>query len=318
MPNDNASRSPRRRVGADITKENRFLATHFKRAVIVGVGLIGGSLGQALRQRGLAEEVIGVGRSVDNLRDAVRVGAIDDYANDVESVAGSADLIVVATPISQMAGVFDKLAPRITEDVVITDVGSVKARVIELAAPLADRGLLRRFAPSHPIAGTEFSGAAHSFANLFEAHWVIMTPHPTTDADALTSVTSMWQQVGADTQTMGAEEHDSVLAKTSHLPHVLAFALVYQLATDKASDRHFQFVAGGFYDFTRIAASDGPLWRDICFANKAAVYDALDGFGDMVDTLKACLANNDHEGLRQIFDTARNARLQLHDKRKSS
>ncbi len=289
-------------------------SNQFGRMVIIGVGLIGGSLGQALRRKGVVEHVVGVGRTQSNLDDAIRVGAIDSATSNMAEAVRDADVIVVATPISQMPAVFKCIGENAKPTTVITDVGSVKAEVVEFAAQnLGDR--FCRFAPSHPIAGTEKSGAAASFAELFENHWTILTPHADTNTDALQTVDAMWRSTKSDLLTMSVEDHDAILARSSHLPHALAFALVYQLATDPDHERHFQLCGGGFFDFTRIAASDPKLWRDICLANKPSVVSALDGYLDVVTSIRDALNQDDGDKLEEVFATAQKARAGMLDRR---
>ena len=233
---------------------------------------------------------------------------IDEAEPDPGKSVVGADLVIIAVPVMSSADIFSAIAENLETYAAVSDVGSVKVPVIEAA-----RGSLGKkvsqFVPGHPIAGTEHSGVAASYAGLFENKHVILTPLPdVTDLSAVQKIAALWRGVGADVLQMGAEEHDQLLAMTSHLPHVLAFALVRHLAQHPRADDLFDLAAAGFYDFTRIASSDPAMWRDICLANKSAIADALSEFRDHIDTLADIIANNDGERLFDAFQQAKHAR----------
>ena len=276
-------------------------------AVIIGVGLIGGSVARCLRARSGVSRITGVGRSVANLDEAVKLGIIDSYTNDVPTAVADADLIVVATPVLQMGPVMEAIASSAPAHVVITDVGSVKAEIVRLAGETLGP-LKSRFVAAHPISGTEHSGAGASFEALFENRALIMTPTSDTDADALATVDKVWRETGADVVSMDVENHDKILAATSHMPHILAYTLVEHMARQPGSDQHFELAAGGFYDFTRIASSDPMMWRDVCLTNKQAMLKSLNSFVfDLNSTIDA-ISREDGDALYDLFTRAKVAR----------
>lgn len=274
---------------------------------VIGVGLIGGSWIRALRMAGQVGQVIGCGRNEDNLLRARQLGVIDSYTRDPAQAVANADLVVVAVPLSAMGEVFARIADHLPEAAVVTDVGSAKASVAEqarahLGARLAD------FVPGHPIAGTEKSGVEASFPDLYRGRRVILTPLAETRADAVERVRSAWQVAGATVSTMSVEHHDEVLAATSHLPHVLAYGLVDSLSRWTDREEIFQYAAGGFRDFTRIASSDPVMWRDICLANHEAVADALERYTADLTALTEAVKQRDGARLEAVFRNARQAR----------
>ncbi len=274
---------------------------------IIGVGLIGGSLARALKKAKLVGRVTGCNRNEGTLEKAVELGVIDDYSLDVSEVVKGADVVVIGTPLS----VTEKLLPQIAEAIdakaVLTDVGSAKASVVNAArAALGDQ--FSRFVPGHPIAGTEQSGVEASFAELFVDHRVILTPVDETNDNAHKLITDMWQAVGADVIDLDVTHHDEVLAATSHLPHMLAYALVDCLAGMQERDEIFKYAAGGFADFTRIASSNPDMWHDICFSNREALLKTLDVFSDHINQIKAAIEKSDSDKLLEIFERAKQAR----------
>lgn len=278
-----------------------------ERLCIIGVGLIGGSLARALRTAGAVNEIVGAGRSTANLQQAVELGVIDRYETDCALAAQDADMVVLAVPVGAMARVFAALDGKLAERAVLTDAGSAKASVIDAAAA-AFGEVPARFVPGHPIAGTEQSGVTASFDSLYRGRRVILTPLEQTDADAVMRVRDMWQAAGAEVTEMAPGHHDEVLAATSHLPHLIAFALVESLARLHDKQEIFDYAAGGFSDFTRIASSDPVMWRDICVANRSAVLAMLQRFDTDMQALSRALQEGDDERLLQIFSTARDAR----------
>ena len=278
-----------------------------ERLALIGVGLIGGSLARALRGAGAVGEVIGCGRSAQNLELAFDLGVIDGCTRDPAVAVEDADMVFVAVPLGAMRGVFERIHGRLREDAVITDGGSVKGSVVADAAA-AFGAVPQRLVPGHPIAGTEHSGVAASFPELYHNRRVILTPLPQTDTDALERVRAMWQAAGAVVTEMDVAHHDAVLAATSHLPHMLAFGLVDLLARQQEHDEIFRYAAGGFRDFTRIASSNPVMWRDICIANAEALSGMLARFGEEMTDLAETIRRRDGAHLLEIFTRAKTAR----------
>ena len=276
---------------------------------IIGVGLIGGSLARALKAASFVDHVIAVGRDIEHLKRAVELGVADSYDASIADAVVDADMIVVAVPVGSMKAIFSELAGKIKSDAVITDVGSVKGNIVRDAIDVLGDDL-SRFVPGHPIAGTEQSGVEASFAELYQGQRVILTPLEETDALATQAVTKMWHAAGADVESLSVEHHDEVLAATSHLPHALAYTLVDTLAKMHEHREIFQFAAGGFKDFTRIASSDPQMWHDICLNNRDALLDMLKRFnGDLIKLTKA-IEDEDSESILKLFKRAKTARDQ--------
>lgn len=277
------------------------------RLCVIGVGLIGGSLARAARQAGQVGEVVGCGRGVDNLKRAVELGVIDRFETDPIKAVDGADMVVLAVPLSGMAPVMEAIAPHLATGAVLTDAGSAKREVVDAArVVLGDR--FPSFVPGHPIAGTEKSGVDAAFAELYQGRRVILTPVEETDRGAVGKVADLWQSTGARVSEMGVDHHDDVLAATSHLPHVLAYALVDSLSRWGDREEIFAYAAGGFRDFTRIASSDPEMWRDICLANSEALAKALDRYTRDLGQLAQAVHNRDGQQLLAIFTNARDAR----------
>ena len=279
----------------------------FERVAVIGVGLIGGSFALALKAAGACSAVIGVGRNADNLRAARECGAIDAIAADPAAAARGADLVRVATPVAQYAAVFAALAPALGAHTLVTDAGSTKRDVIA-AARAALGAKLARFVPAHPIAGAEHSGVRAARVDLYRGRRVVLTPLAENDPADAARVEAAWRACGARTSSMSAEEHDAVFAAVSHLPHVLAYALVHELAGRANSAQLFGFAAGGFRDFTRIASSHPEMWRDICVANRDALRAELDRYMAKLAEIRARLDAGDGAALERIFIEARAAR----------
>lgn len=264
---------------------------------IIGVGLIGGSLSLALKAKHAVTRVVGVGRTRANLDEALALGIIDAAVSIEE--AASADVIFVATPVAQMPTVFAALKPHLRANSVITDGGSTKQDVIAAArAGLGEK--FSQFVPAHPIAGTEKTGAAAAFATLYEKRKVVLCAETETNSDALSRVTAMWRATGAEIHNMNAAEHDDVFAAVSHLPHLLAFALVDMLADMPRADTYFNYAASGFRDFTRIAAGSPEMWRDISAANRVALREQLSAYRARLDAFDAWLAHANAEDVVAI------------------
>ena len=279
---------------------------------IIGVGLIGGSLARALKKTGAVSEVVGAGRDVAHLEKAKALGVIDHFETDISLAVKDCDMVVVAVPLGAMQSVFEKIAPVITSDMIITDVGSAKGSVVK-AAQAAFKVIPETLVPGHPIAGTEKSGVEASFAELYENRRIIITPLETSSVAAISKVRSMWQACGADVIEITIEHHDEVLAATSHLPHMLAFSLVDTLAKMDAKNEIFDFAAGGFRDFTRIASSDPDMWRDICLANGDALVEMIKKFSDDLQLLSNAIEKNDSAYLKEVFSRAKKARDEFCD-----
>jgi len=288
-----------------------------QRMVILGVGLIGGSLALALRRARVCRNIAGVGRHEANLEKAVRLRVIDESSLRVGPAVADADIVVIATPLSSYAGLLRQIAGAAGDDTIITDVGSVKGSAVAAARGSLGRHF-PRFVPGHPIAGKEKSGVEAASADLFRDHRVILTPLAETSVRAVSTVTAMWEACGARVMTMPVEGHDSVLAATSHLPHALAYALVDCLAGMPEHEEIFQFAAGGFIDFTRIASSSPQMWHDICLANRDSLLTALAGFDRHLGELRRAVQENDSDTILRIFTRAKSARDALVDGRRGA
>ena len=275
-----------------------------KHLVVVGVGLIGGSLSLALKRAGFVQRVTGVGRSRENLELASELGVIDDWTHDLTEAVRDADMVLLAVPMTAYDGLFKAMADVLPAHAIVTDAGSTKQSAIVAAQKnLANPA---RFVAAHPIAGTEHSGAAAAFAELFEDHLCILTPDDHTDAEALATVKSMWETAGCKIREMDAAEHDDALAGVSHLPHLAAFALVN--AVRKQAGDSFEFAAGGFRDFTRIASSSPAMWRDIALCNQQALIGKIDALQHELTILREALEAGDGESLLHEFEAAKQAR----------
>ena len=278
--------------------------TVIRRLCIIGTGLIGGSLARDLRRLGAVGEVVGSSRHAANLERAVELGIIDRFDTDPGCAAAGADMVVVAVPLGATGMVLERIRDVVDDDAVITDVGSAKGSVIEAArASLGVR--LSRFVPGHPVAGTEHHGVDASVERLFERRRVILTPTGETDATALERVSAMWEVVGAEVMTMDVTHHDEVLAATSHLPHMLAYALVDTLGSMKDRTEIFGYSAGGLHDFTRVASSDPQMWHDICLTNREALTDAIERFRSKLDRITDAIRRGDGEYVRSVFVRAK-------------
>jgi len=278
-----------------------------KQLTIFGVGLIGGSLALALKKVGYCQQVVGCSRRAEHLQTALELGVIDRYTLDPAEAVKGADMILVAVPMGAMQGVFTSIAEHIEDNTVITDAGSAKGSVVA-AAKAAFGEVPRYFVPAHPIAGREKSSVDAAVNDLYHDHKVILTPLKNTDANAIQRVRDMWQMAGAEVESLGVEQHDTVLAATSHLPHILAFSFVNTLAESAQREKIFHYVAGGFKDFSRIASSDPVMWRDICLENKEAILSALNDYQQNLSDLAELITHEDGEALHQAFTRAKTER----------
>ena len=296
---------------------------------VIGVGLIGGSVARALKAGNRVGKVIGAGRSRANLERALGLGVIDAIADDPAHAAEQADIILLAVPVNAMAGVLEALRPVLDRNEagnkIVTDTGSVKAGVCEAAAAvLGDK--ISRFVPGHPVAGKEHSGVDAATADLFENHNVVLTPLARTDADALEQIRQMWTAAGARVSTMEVSRHDRVLSVTSHLPHVLAYAMVDFFAAAGDTDdgdggdqdlaHYYDMAAGGFYDFTRTASSDPEMWRDICLMNRGQILRHIDRFTERLRHIGRLIDQSDGDALEALFTNARETRSRVTERRK--
>jgi prephenate dehydrogenase len=288
---------------------------HIDNLVVVGVGLIGASCALALKAAGVVERVVGVGRGRSNLDAALRRGAIDvalTLDDDWTSALATADVVLVAAPVAQYPALFANVARGIGPQTIVTDAGSTKQDVVK-AARASFGASLARFVPAHPIAGSERSGAQAADASLFRNRAVIVTPIAETASDAVARVAALWETCGARVTTMTAPDHDRVLAAVSHLPHLLAFVLVGELAARTDSAELFGRAGSGFRDFTRIAASSAEMWRDVTLANRNALLAELDRYRDALDDVRQLLASSDGARLADLFERAAAARRRLDD-----
>lgn len=278
-----------------------------QRLSIIGTGLIGGSVALALKAAGFRGEIVGCGRRIDQLELAQSLGVVDRFEPRPGKAVEGADLVLVCVPVLAMQAVFEAIADQLGAETVLTDVGSTKQSVIDAAQQAFGR-LPAHFVPGHPIAGTENSGVAAAFPELYRGRLSILTPTPASSERAISTVEALWQACGARVACMSPEHHDDVLAATSHLPHVLAFALVDLLASRDDNDEVFAYAAGGFRDFTRIASSNPEMWRDIASANRTALTRNLDGLIERLQGLRAAIADDDRETVHASFTRARAAR----------
>lgn len=278
-----------------------------QKVAIVGVGLIGGSFAMAARKAGLARRIVGLGRSRANLDLALQRGILDEAASDPAAAVSGADLVLLAMPVGQMGSMMASIAPHLAPEALVTDAGSTKQDVVELARLHLTRHL-SHFVPAHPIAGSEQTGAAAAQADLYRNKTVVLTPLAETDARAVQRVAAIWQACGARTTEMTPQQHDAVFAAVSHLPHLLSFALVDMIASQPNREQLFQFAASGFRDFTRIAGSSPEMWRDICLANRDEILSQLRLYQNEIAHIQALLEKNDGAALAALFARASQAR----------
>ena len=277
----------------------------FESMAVVGVGLIGGSLARAARERGLVSRIIGLGRGQKNLRRALELGVIDVAETDWDRGIRGAELVVLATPVESIIELLPRVGPLCGDETVLTDVGSVKGAEGILPNPSL-------FVGGHPIAGTEHSGVEASFASLFTDRKTILTPTGRTDPGALGRVRRLWEAVGSTVVLMETDQHDKVMAYVSHLPHMVAYALVHTVySEDQRQGNLARFSAGGFLDFTRIASSHPEMWRDICLMNRESLLEAIESFALTLETFKALISEKDAKGLEEHFDRCRRTRADV-------
>lgn len=278
-----------------------------KKLVIFGVGLIGGSVALALKKAQFVSHIVGVGRTKSSLDEALELGVIDSAETDIAKAIDGADIILIAAPVAQTSSILQSIKPHLNSQTVITDAGSTKGDVLACAKDILGEQF-NQFVGGHPIAGAEKSGVSAAKADLFINKNVVLTPNAETNAHAISCVTKLWQACGANVSEMSAENHDSIFAAVSHLPHLLAFALVDDIAARPNAAQLFSFAASGFRDFTRIAGSHPEMWRDISLANKTALLNELSAYQLELKQLKQLLENEDGSGLQALFERASVAR----------
>ncbi|MBI5184802.1 MAG: prephenate dehydrogenase/arogenate dehydrogenase family protein [Nitrospinae bacterium] len=280
------------------------MRTRLEKIAIIGVGLIGGSLGLICREKRLAGSVWGHGRSESNLRKAVELGLIDRYSLDLREAVEGADLVVLATPVESIIKTGEKISPFLRENAVVTDVGSAKEKIVRRMEEILPRNI--RFVGAHPIAGTEKSGPEAAFAELFQDRYCILTPTEYTDNGALGLVRELWEQTGARVDVMDPEKHDRILALISHLPHMAAYALVDSLSKkEREFPGLFSYVAGGFRDFSRIASSSPVMWKEICLQNGKAIIQGIEVLRGALSEIAEAIENGNGEKLEKIFLNAK-------------
>lgn len=277
----------------------------YDRVALIGLGLIASSMFWAMKRDGLAGEVTGYARSEATRETARRIGLCDRVCDSLAEAVEGADLVVLAVPVGAMGAVAESIAPRLAPGVTVTDVGSVKRAVIETVGPHLPEGV--HFVPGHPLAGTEHSGPESGFATLFENRWHILVPPPGTDPEAVARLRKLWEAMGAHVEEMEAEHHDLVLAVTSHAPHLIAYTMV-GVADDlrRVTDSEvIKYSAAGFRDFTRIAASDPTMWRDVFLTNKDATLEILGRFTEELFALQRAIRTGDGDLLLDYFTRTR-------------
>ena len=280
---------------------------HSDRLVVIGVGLIGGSVAAALRRAGSVRRVIGVGRGRANIVRALELGVIDDAVEDIAAAVKGADAVLIAVPVQQNAGVLGALADTLTQGTLVTDAGSTKQDFVAAVRRIAPRHLAS-VVPGHPIAGAELTGVDAASAVLFEGRNVVLTPLEENQAAAIDRVEAMWKACGARVSRMTPERHDRVFSAVSHLPHMLAYTLVHMIATRPNAEALFGFAASGFRDFTRIAGSSAEMWRDIALANREALLADIEAYQQQLTELSRSLRQADGAEIERLFEAARSAR----------
>jgi cyclohexadieny/prephenate dehydrogenase len=285
----------------------------FEHVALIGLGLIGSSLSHAIRRRGLARHISGSARSEATRQTAERLKLCDSvHADPADAVAG-ADLVILCTPVGTFAGIAEVIGPALAPGCILSDAGSVKTAVVRDVAPHLPQGV--HFIPGHPIAGTEYSGPESGFAELFDGRWCILTPPPQADTEAVAKLKRFWEACGSSVEIMTPEHHDLVLAITSHVPHLIAYNIVgtasdLETVTEKEV---VKFSASGFRDFTRIAASDPTMWRDVFLNNKDAVLEMLGRFNEDLAALQRAIRWADGDALFELFTRTRAIRRAIID-----
>lgn len=286
---------------------------HFKRVALIGLGLIGGSLGHAMRRGKLAGHIAGYARSDATRKRAMEIGFVDSVHSSAADAVKDADLVILCTPVGSVGEVAAEIEPVLKKGAILTDVGSVKVAIFRDVGPHVPDGV--HFIPGHPIAGTEESGPDAGFAELFDDRWCILTPLPGVDRDAVAKLTAFWEACGSRVDFMEPKHHDLVLAITSHLPHLIAYNIVGTADDMETVTRSevIKYSAGGFRDFTRLAASDPTMWRDVCLSNKDAILEMLGRFSEDLAALQRLIRWGDGDGLFELFTRTRAIRRSIID-----
>jgi cyclohexadieny/prephenate dehydrogenase len=280
----------------------------FERVALIGIGLIGSSLSHAMRRGGLARTIVGHAQSEKTRETALRLGLVSSVHASAEEAVRGADLVILCAPVGACGAIAKEMGRSLAPGAIVTDVGSVKGAIVRDVGPFVPKGV--HFIPGHPIAGTEHSGPEAGFAELFDGRWCILTPPPDADPAAVAKLSAFWQGLGSHIEVMGAEHHDMVLAITSHVPHLIAYNTVNTARhLERVTDTEvIKFSAGGFRDFTRIAASDPVMWRDVFLNNKEAVLEMLARFSEDLTALQRAIRFGDGETLYKLFAEARAVR----------
>ena len=276
-----------------------------KKVCIIGIGLIGGSLAKAIKKTHQSEIVFGYGRDEERLERAQKGNLIDQYSKNMGEALDGANMVIIATPVGSYESILKEMKPHISEDMVISDVGSTKVSVIEAVKAVFD-GVFDNFIPAHPIAGKEKSGFEVSDADLFVNKKVIITPLENNNPESIKILTKMWEEIGAEVDFMTPQSHDDLLGMTSHLPHMLAFSLVNYLVSKHPEAS--VYAAGGFKDFSRIASGDAIMWRDICLHNRDAIVEHIKGYQESLNTLVDAIDSQNKDQLESLFREAKNTR----------
>ena len=286
----------------------------FKKLCLIGVGLIGGSIAKAARKQGIVDSIVAYGDEdhLANLQQALDLGVIDSFTADIALALENADLVIIATPVGAFHAVAQLLLPHWSSHCIYTDVGSTKTSVVEAFCDVFGYVPVN-FIPAHPIAGAERSGVAAARDDLFLGRRLIITPMTNSDSLAISHVSQFWHSIGSSVSTMSVDHHDMVLAATSHLPHVLAFALVAMLGRKDEQKEIFKYAAGGFKDFSRIASSDPTMWQDICLANKQHIIPLIQQLKTELSSIEVLITNNQATELFETFTYARDARQRFLD-----
>lgn len=280
----------------------------FNKVVLIGVGLIGGSFALALKKAQAVTQIVGVDRDAGSLRVAQSLGMIDHFTEDIAAAVADANLIFIATPVAQTARILSAIYPYLQAHTIVTDAGSTKSDVV-VAARTALKEKIAQFVPAHPVAGREKNGPEAAIPDLYAGKKVVITALPENAALTLAQVEQAWVVCGAMIHHLSPQEHDQVFASVSHLPHLLAYALVDDIAEKPHADRLFQYAASGFRDFTRIAGSSPEMWRDISLANRDAIVQELDSYSAKLSQLRASLMAQDSAGLEVMYRRAQAARV---------
>ncbi len=279
------------------------MALHFNKVTIIGVGLIGGSLARVLKEKGLAREITGAGRSRETLELALRLGVIDHMGQGMRHAVENADLVVLASPVGTFEAVAGEIGPHLKKGAILTDVGSVKGNLVRALEALLPAGVL--YVPGHPIAGKEKHGVSEASETLFQGAKCILTPTEKTDRQALETVKALWQAAGANVVLMNPDVHDHIFSAVSHLPHAAAYAMVNTVAEfNEGTENYITFSGAGFRDFTRIAASSPEMWRDICLLNGPNLVEMIERYQVSLNNIKKAIKHKDGGKLEKLFRSA--------------